>query len=109
MSTPAIHIHDLSKTYVVTERESGVMASLRSLVHRESEEVPAVDAIRLRFGWRPVTKEREVIPVWRAVWSPEVAITEWTSNPIIFERGKLKEVPQFSGIEDYSFLIRWAL
>ena len=45
MPSPVIHIHDLSKTYVVTERESGVMASLRSLVHRTSEEIPAVDRI----------------------------------------------------------------
>ncbi len=45
MSSPVIHIRDLSKTYVVTERESGVMASLRSLVHRTSEEIPAVDRI----------------------------------------------------------------
>jgi ABC-2 type transport system ATP-binding protein len=45
MAAPVIHIHDLSKTYVVTERESGVMASLRSLVHRTSEEIPAVDHI----------------------------------------------------------------
>jgi ABC-2 type transport system ATP-binding protein len=45
MPSPVIHIHDLSKTYIVTERESGVMASLRSLVHRTSEEIPAVDRI----------------------------------------------------------------
>lgn len=45
MPSPVIHIHDLSKTYVVTERESGLAASLRSLVHRTSEEVPAVDHI----------------------------------------------------------------
>jgi ABC-2 type transport system ATP-binding protein len=45
MSSPVIHIHELSKTYVVPERESGVMASLRSLVRRSSEEIPAVDRI----------------------------------------------------------------
>lgn len=45
MAPPVIHIRDLRKTYVVTERESGLLASLRSLVHRETEEVPAVDGI----------------------------------------------------------------
>ncbi len=45
MASPVIHIHDLHKTYVVTERESGVLASLQSLVHRTTEEVPAVDGI----------------------------------------------------------------
>ncbi len=45
MSSPVIHIHDLRKTYVVSERESGMLASLQSLVHRETEEIPAVDGI----------------------------------------------------------------
>ncbi len=45
MPAAAIHIRDLRKTYVVTERESGVLASLQSLVHRTTEEVPAVDGI----------------------------------------------------------------
>ena len=45
MSSPVIHLRDLHKTYVVTERESGVLASLQSLVHRTTEEVPAVDGI----------------------------------------------------------------
>jgi ABC-2 type transport system ATP-binding protein len=45
MVSPVIHIHELSKTYEVTERESGLMASVRSLVHRTREEVRAVDRI----------------------------------------------------------------
>jgi ABC-2 type transport system ATP-binding protein len=46
----AIHIHELSKTYDVTERESGVMASVRSLVHRTSEQVHAVDRLSFDVG-----------------------------------------------------------
>ena len=42
---PAIHVHDLHKTYVVSKRESGMLAALQSLVHRETEDVPAVDGI----------------------------------------------------------------
>jgi ABC-2 type transport system ATP-binding protein len=45
MTSPAIHIHELCKTYIVSERESGVMAALSSLVHRRVEEIPAVDGI----------------------------------------------------------------
>lgn len=45
MAAPVIHIHELSKTYEVTERESGLMASARSLVKRTQEEVRAVDRI----------------------------------------------------------------
>jgi len=42
---PAIHIHDLRKTYVVSEREAGARAALKSLLHRRTQEVPAVDGI----------------------------------------------------------------
>ena len=45
MKSPAIHIRDLCKTYVVSEREAGVMAALQSLVHRRAEKIPAVDGI----------------------------------------------------------------
>lgn len=45
MNSPAIHVHDLHKTYVVSKRESGVLAALQSLVVRHTEEVPAVDGI----------------------------------------------------------------
>ncbi len=41
----AIHIRDLCKTYVVSEREAGVLAALQSLVHRHTEEVNAVDGL----------------------------------------------------------------
>jgi ABC-2 type transport system ATP-binding protein len=50
MDEPVIRIRELSKTYVVPERESGMMASLRSLVHRTSEEVPAVDRISFELA-----------------------------------------------------------
>lgn len=45
MPTAAIHIHDLCKSYTVSEREAGLSAALRSLVKRKSREVKAVDHI----------------------------------------------------------------
>jgi ABC-2 type transport system ATP-binding protein len=45
MPTPTIHIHDLCKTYIVTEREAGVVAALQSLVRRHTEQVIAVDGL----------------------------------------------------------------
>jgi ABC-2 type transport system ATP-binding protein len=40
-----IHIRDLSKTYLISQREAGVLAALQSLVHRRTEQVKAVDGI----------------------------------------------------------------
>jgi ABC-2 type transport system ATP-binding protein len=45
MTSPAIHIHDLHKIYIVSEREAGAIAALQSLVHRRTEKIPAVDGI----------------------------------------------------------------
>ena len=42
---PAIRLRELSKTFTVTERESGMGAALASLVHRRRQEVVAVDGI----------------------------------------------------------------
>ena len=43
--SPAIQIRNLRKTFVVSERESGVRAALESVVHRHKSEVPAVDGM----------------------------------------------------------------
>ena len=40
-----IHVRDLQKTFVVPEREPGLHAALRSLIHRKTREVPAVDRV----------------------------------------------------------------
>jgi len=45
MRQAAIHTHELTKVYTVAEREAGVAAALRSLVHRRTEDVRAVDGI----------------------------------------------------------------
>lgn len=43
--SPAVHISNLSKTYVVSRQEAGALASLQGLVHRRKVEIPAVDGI----------------------------------------------------------------
>jgi ABC-2 type transport system ATP-binding protein len=45
MTTPVIHLQALRKVYVVSERESGIAAAVQSLVHRRTENIPAVDGI----------------------------------------------------------------
>jgi ABC-2 type transport system ATP-binding protein len=45
MTSAAIHVRDLQKFYVVSEREAGVVAALKSIVHRRTKETRAVDGI----------------------------------------------------------------
>jgi ABC-2 type transport system ATP-binding protein len=44
-SSPAIHVANLQKTYVIPEREPGLKASVRSLFHRQWRHVRAVDGV----------------------------------------------------------------
>jgi ABC-2 type transport system ATP-binding protein len=50
-NTFAIQIQDLCKVYVVSERESGVKASIQSFLHRRTKKIPAVD--RVSFNLNP--------------------------------------------------------
>jgi ABC-2 type transport system ATP-binding protein len=45
MQEPAISVRDLRKTYVVSDRDPGAAAALRSLVRRKTREIAAVDGI----------------------------------------------------------------
>ncbi len=45
MTSPAIHICDLSKVYVVSQQEAGAKAALRDLVRRRTQKIRAVDGI----------------------------------------------------------------
>lgn len=71
-------------------------------VRYASDKLDRVDEIRLRFGWTGNESE-EFIPTWAPIWSPYAALTEWIPPAAIYENGKWKEVPPFSGVEDYPF------
>jgi len=73
------------------------------LVRHAADRLDKVDSIRLRFGWKIIPERKDVVPVWEPRWSPEVALEEWAPEPIIYQDGKFKEVPRFSGIEEYTF------
>jgi ABC-2 type transport system ATP-binding protein len=45
VTSPAVHIKDLRKIYVVSQQEAGAKAALQDLVHRRKLEIPAVDGI----------------------------------------------------------------
>ena len=47
---PAIYVADLCKAFNVPVREAGLRAAVKSLVHRETREVKAVDNIGFEIG-----------------------------------------------------------
>jgi ABC-2 type transport system ATP-binding protein len=50
LSTATIHVHNLSKTYFVPEREEGLRAAVRSLFKRRTRPVKAVDQISFEIN-----------------------------------------------------------
>ncbi len=50
MSESVVHVSELTKVFKVPEREAGLRAAVKSLFHRETREVRAVDAVSFEIG-----------------------------------------------------------
>jgi len=66
------------------------------------DQLDYVERIHVRCGWRDIQEESIVKP-WTPGWSPEIALLDYATEPIVFEDGSYKEVPIFSGIKRYEF------
>ena len=68
-----------------------------------SDQMDTVEQIHVRCGWRDLGETDVVLKPWSPGWSPEIALLDYANEPIIFEDGRLKTVPIFSGVERYEF------
>ncbi len=50
MSESVVHVSELTKVFKVPEREAGLRAAAKSLFHRETRDVRAVDAVSFEIG-----------------------------------------------------------
>ena len=50
MSESVVHVNELTKIFKVPEREPGLRAAAKSLFHRETRDVRAVDAVSFEIG-----------------------------------------------------------
>jgi len=62
-----------------------------------------VDAIKIRLGGKLLGKPKEVVSAWEPGWCPEIALTDYADATPVFEDGKFKAYPAFSGAEEYNF------
>jgi len=62
-----------------------------------ADKLDTVDAIKIRYTGLMETKE------FISIWSPETMWADMAEEPFLFENGKLKRVPPFSGQEVYRF------
>jgi saccharopine dehydrogenase (NAD+, L-lysine-forming) len=68
-----------------------------------ADKLDRVDDIRMRYATDKYVPIKEFIPTWAPSWSPETALSEWVPPAAIYEDGRWKYVPPFSGVEDYLF------
>ncbi|MGD8506512.1 MAG: saccharopine dehydrogenase NADP-binding domain-containing protein [Candidatus Bathyarchaeota archaeon] len=67
------------------------------LARQAVDKLDQVDEIKIRYTGFMDTKELI------SLWSPETAWADMAEKPFLFENGKLKRVPPFSGQEEYMF------
>ena len=67
------------------------------LAAHAANELDGVKSIRLRLG--DLLDSKELI----STWSPETMLGDMAEEPIVFENGKYKRVPPFSGAEVFHF------
>jgi len=67
------------------------------------EKLDRVDQIRIMHGIKRLKESEEVVSAWDPGWAPEVALTDFAFPPPVFENGKPRVYPIFSGCEEYVF------
>jgi len=67
------------------------------------DKLDRVDEIRIRLGGKPLEESKEVVSGWEPGWCPEIALTDYAFPPPVFENGKTRVYPIFSGCEEYVF------
>jgi len=73
------------------------------LIRYACDKLDRVDGIRIRFGRKRLKESEEVVRAWDPGWAPEVALTDYALPPGVFENGKHRVYPIFSGCEEYVF------
>ncbi|UCE15630.1 MAG: saccharopine dehydrogenase NADP-binding domain-containing protein [Candidatus Bathyarchaeota archaeon] len=67
------------------------------LARHAADKLDKVDEIKIRYTGLMETKE------FISIWSPETMWADMAEEPFLYENGKLKRVPPFSGEEVYPF------
>jgi saccharopine dehydrogenase (NAD+, L-lysine-forming) len=73
------------------------------LIRYACDKLDRVDEIRIRLGRKRLKESEEVVKAWDPGWAPEVALTDYAFPPPVFENGKTRVYPIFSGCEEYVF------
>ena len=73
------------------------------LIRYTCDKLDRVDEIHIRAGRKRLEESKEVVSAWEPGWCPEVALADYAEPPGVFENGKPRVYPIFSGCEEYVF------
>jgi saccharopine dehydrogenase (NAD+, L-lysine-forming) len=73
------------------------------LVKYACDKLDQVESICIRQSGQISQKPQDIIRAWNPGWSPRIAITDCSLEPVVFENGEYKRYPLFSGREEYDF------
>jgi saccharopine dehydrogenase (NAD+, L-lysine-forming) len=68
-----------------------------------ADKLDKVEAIRIRIGRKEMIPSEDVVSAWQPTWSPFRALWGYAVEPTIFENGKYKKYPIYSGYEAYRY------
>jgi len=92
------------KAGLTAVKHQGITPGVTNVLARyAADRLDKVEEIRIRTAWRDPSEEKKMIPVWSPGWSVEIALLEWTADPIVYENGEYKTYPPFSGFETHTF------
>ena len=92
------------KAGLTAVKYQGITPGVTNVLARyAADHLDKVDRIHIKSAWWWPSEEGKIIPQWSPGWSVETALLEWTLDPIVYENGKYKTYPPFSGVETHTF------
>jgi len=90
------------KAGLTAVKHQGITPGVTNVLARyAANRLDKVEEIHIKSWWKP--EKGEMVPSWSPGWSVEVALLEWTADPIVYENGEYKTYPPFSGVETHTF------
>ncbi len=91
------------KAGLTAVKSQGITPGVTNVLARyAADRLDTVEAVHIKSGWKSPLEEK-MVPTWSPGWSVETALLEWTADSIVYENGKFKRYPPFSGVETHRF------
>ena len=90
------------KAGLTAVKHQGITPGVTNVLARyAADRLDKVEEIHIKSWWKPA--KEEIVPSWNPGWSVEIALLEWTTDPIVYENGEYKTYSPFSGVETHTF------